>query len=111
MTHTHSLMVYHGRAGVWHGRRAAILRDIEDNGPATPRQIRDRLGFQDMNAVQPRITELIAAGEIVEMDGAVSPETGARMRVVGFPRTRFNYGPRSMCPEPEPADGQLVLPL
>ncbi len=64
------------------GRRAeAVLLTLRSfNSPPTDREIAAKLGFSDLNAVRPRITELIALGLVVEM-GSVSCEvTGKTVR-------------------------------
>ena len=68
------------------GRALAILAAVRRRGPMTDREIRDEVmgaGF-DMNTVRPRITELIRAGELVEVDHRRDPQTGAKVRVVAY---------------------------
>ena len=56
-------------------RQAKIL-EVLGNKEMTSREIATLLGYTDMNAVRPRITELVAMGKI-EVCGAVNdPVTG-----------------------------------
>lgn len=56
-------------------RQAKIL-EVLGNKEMTSREIATVLGYTDMNAVRPRITELVAMGKI-EVCGAVNdPVTG-----------------------------------
>jgi len=47
----------------------------------TDRMVKDMLGFEDMNSVRPRITELIKNGYLLESDRAKCPVTGKKVRV------------------------------
>lgn len=82
--HQNSLAAYYAErdAGRLSRRARAVLADVQRNGPGTDRQIRDRMGFDDMNHVRPRITELVQAGELRETGRVVDPVTGKRVRVV-----------------------------
>ena len=46
-------------------RQRQIL-DAWPDGPATAREIGKKLGYADLNAVKPRITELVRKGRLVE---------------------------------------------
>lgn len=46
-------------------RQQQIL-DAWPDGPATAREIGRKLGYFDLNAVKPRITELVQKGKLVE---------------------------------------------
>lgn len=70
-------------------RAALILAWIKQHGPATDRQVMRGLGFADMNAVRPRISELIDARLVVECGDTRCSETGQRVR-----RVMFNGGQR-----------------
>ncbi len=48
------------------GRQAEVYEYIEKHGKCTERQIKDGLGYNDMNAVRPRVTELIESGLLIE---------------------------------------------
>ena len=61
-------------------RQAKIL-EVLGNKEMTSREIATLLGYTDMNAVRPRITELVAMGKI-EVCGAVNdPVTGRTVAV------------------------------
>lgn len=47
----------------------------------TDRMVKDMLGFEDMNSVRPRITELVKNGYLEESDRAKCPVTGKQVRV------------------------------
>ena len=53
---------------------------------ATDRVIMQRLGFRDMNAVRPRITELVQDPDvpIAEVGVTRDPQTGRTVRLVGY---------------------------
>lgn len=67
------------------GRAAAVLAWFKVHGPATDRECMRGLGFTDMNAVRPRISELIDARLVVECGETRCAVTGQRVR-----RVRFN---------------------
>ena len=55
-------------------RRAVILRTL-GNGEMTSREIATVLGYTDMNAVRPRITELMDMGKITACGAVTDPVT------------------------------------
>ena len=65
-------------------RELVILAAFENwgGGTYTDREIMNRCGFSDMNAVRPRITELIKAGKLLECGHIRCPVTGKRVRLV-----------------------------
>jgi hypothetical protein len=64
------------------GRRQAIVRGAyAGHGAMTDRQLCAVLGFSDMNAVRPRITELVIAGQLIECGKVRDTETGRKVRV------------------------------
>ena len=63
-------------------RKHIILRLYELHGPQTDRQILQKLDFYDMNAVRPRISELIDEGILKECGDTLDEETGRTVRVV-----------------------------
>lgn len=63
-------------------RSLAILTWLKKNGPATARQIAEGLGFREMNAVRPRLTELCDA-ELVVVQGK-RPDHITRINVYVF---------------------------
>jgi hypothetical protein len=70
-------------------RTAAILGWLAMHGPATDRDIAAGLGFADLNAVRPRITEGIQSGLFVELLlHARCPVTGKLVRRVAAAITK-----------------------
>ena len=49
--------------------------------PMTARQIAYKLGFSDLNAVKPRLTELVKAGKVEVIDKAYDNATKRRVAV------------------------------
>lgn len=82
--HENSLAAYEAEAAKLGARARMIYLDIVARGAATDRQIRDRLGFKDMNAVRPRITELVGEGKLVETGNRI--EDGRTVRIVDVVR-------------------------
>jgi hypothetical protein len=65
------------------GRRALEVHAwLEKHGPATDRQVKNGMGFDDMNCVRPRITALIDAGWAVEICKVTDQETKKKVRLV-----------------------------
>lgn len=66
------------------GRRAQlVLQAVREAGvPLTDRQVAGLLGFSDMNAVRPRITELIQRGYLAEVGRTLDAVTGKPVRLV-----------------------------
>lgn len=65
-------------------RASEILDDIKDRGPGTDRQIKERMGFADMNNVRPRINDLIKLGLVQKYGNQIDKTTNKRVRVVGI---------------------------
>ena len=61
-------------------RQEAILLALGDK-ELTARQIADALGFTDLNAVKPRLTELRDAEKIEAVAKTVDPVTGRKVAV------------------------------
>lgn len=62
-------------------RSEAILTVYRDSmRPLTDRQVMEALGFHDANAVRPRITELLDAGKLCEVESAKDHVTGKTVR-------------------------------
>lgn len=59
--HRHSLQAYADNEPAFHGRKLQVYKHLLSRRPggATDRQVMQSLGYTDMNAVRPRITELI----------------------------------------------------
>tara|TARA_R110000868_G_scaffold93805_2_gene259379 strand:+ start:3124 stop:3426 length:303 start_codon:yes stop_codon:yes gene_type:complete len=81
--HSNSLASYYeGNTSAFTRRETEILGALQRLGSATDRAIRDALGFPDMNAVRPRITELIVSGVLTERGSTLDPITNRTVRVV-----------------------------
>ncbi|WP_270739797.1 hypothetical protein [Massilioclostridium coli] len=61
-------------------RQAKIL-EVLGNKEMTSREIATLLGYTDMNAVRPRITELVAMGKIATCGAVTDPVTGRTVAV------------------------------
>lgn len=81
--HPNSLEAYHdGRRDLFPRRSTEILAVLATLGEASDRDVCQHLGFTDMNAVRPRVTELIDAGVLEEVACRIDPVTERRVRVV-----------------------------
>ena len=49
--------------------------------PLTDREVKDLLEFTDMNAVRPRITELLIEGKLKETGSTICNTTGRNVRL------------------------------
>lgn len=63
-------------------RAEEIYRHIAEFGPKTDRQIKEALGYPDMNMVRPRVTELIRTGRLIEIDYVIDRITKKTVRRV-----------------------------
>jgi hypothetical protein len=61
---------------------AAVIHLNRRFGAVTDRQVKDYMEAGDMNAVRPRITELIDAGKIVDVGNCHCGFTGRSVRMV-----------------------------
>ena len=86
--HQNSLAAYRVEEPRLSKRATAILAWITEAGPRTDRQVMQGMGFTDMNAVRPRITELIDAHLLMEVGDITCPVTGKRVRRVDIRRPR-----------------------
>lgn len=75
---------YEGNTEAFNRRQTEILRVLGKLHRATDRAIRDALGFPDMNAVRPRITEMIDSGVLYSPADTVDPVTGRTVRLVSI---------------------------
>jgi predicted transcriptional regulator len=84
MIHPNSIESYRAgnKSGELNERAALVLGVIRQLGECTDREIKDKLGFKEMNAVRPRITELKKAGYIEECDKKKDELTGKTVRVL-----------------------------
>ena len=65
------------------GRRKAIYLVMLKHGTRlTDREIKDKMGLSDMNAVRPRITEMIKSGHVEEVESVKCPVTNKTVRKV-----------------------------
>lgn len=83
--HTHSLEAYRELRLSLPARKSEILGAVRRLGTATDRGIAAWLDYADLNQVRPRVTELIAAGLLVELKATRCPVTGKTVRVVALP--------------------------
>lgn len=71
-------------------RRQVVVRVYEAFGPQTDREVGHRLGFSDLNAVKPRISEMVAREQsdsitqypLIECGRRRDPLTNKTVRVV-----------------------------
>lgn len=81
--HVNSAQAYHEQRKELSERAAAVLAVYRRAvGPLTDRAVKDAMGFSDMNAVRPRITELIDAGLLQECGRVKDAVTGKVVRAV-----------------------------
>lgn len=85
-----SLAAYRAEEPKLSTRAAAIVAWLERHGPATDRQIMEGMGFRDMNAVRPRVTELLEppTAKLMEVGDVRCPTTGKTVRRVDIRRAR-----------------------
>jgi hypothetical protein len=84
--HSNSLATFRAEEHRFSRRAVAVREWIREHGPHTDRQVMQGMGFREPNAVRPRITELVDAGELIEVRNTRCPETGKTVRVVDVPR-------------------------
>ena len=78
--HRNSLSAYASLKRV--DRYEAILKAYESiKSPLTDRDVKEILGFPDMNNVRPRISELIDKGKIIEVGSELDLVTNTRVRL------------------------------
>jgi hypothetical protein len=82
--HENSLVAHDAMSVELRGRRAEVMGWLRDHGPATDRQVRDGLygPTADMNMVRPRISELLDARLLWELDRVEDASTGMQVRRV-----------------------------
>lgn len=86
--HDNSLSAYRAEESRLSARAMAVLAWISEHGPHTDRQVAAGMGFDHRSAVQPRISELIDAGKLMEVGDVKCPVTGKRVRRVDIRRPR-----------------------
>ena len=95
--HPNSIGAYHEEEPALGKRSAMIVEHFAQvRHPMTDRQVMEGLQMPDMNAVRPRITELIRRGVLREVGTTIDYVTGRRVRIVGrstkFVRITNNTG-------------------
>ena len=83
--HENSRKAYHEELPKLDRRCTAIMELFARHPePKTARQVKEMMGFKDMNGVAPRITKLVDAHKaLVEVGKVKCPVTGKTVRVVG----------------------------
>lgn len=83
--HEHSRDAYREEYPKLAGRKAQVYEWIAQHGPSTDREVMEGLGYSDMNSVRPRISELVAAGILIECTEHYCDLTGRLVRVLDLP--------------------------
>jgi len=85
--HGNSLQAYAESRPALSARCQAIVDWLRlRQSPASDRQIMEGLGFSDMNAVRPRISELLERGVLREWGACTDARTGKTVRLVELPQ-------------------------
>jgi len=83
MIHSNSIESYHDIKPELSGRRRDVYITLYKNSSKlTDREVKDLMGFPDMNSVRPRITELVNSGYVKEVGATKCPVTGKTVRQV-----------------------------
>lgn len=80
-THPNSIEALKASAETLSLRERLIYDCLMNYGQMTDREVKEKLGYADMNNVRPRITQLIKAGLAHEIDSAVCPVTHRTVRI------------------------------
>ena len=81
--HQNSLEAYDTEKPKLGERANRILRWMESKpAPMTDREVKDQMGFHDMNEVRPRITELVKYNLLHEVGKKKCPATNKSVRIV-----------------------------
>lgn len=80
--HQHSRKAYTDMRNTLTKREIMIYNILAHRGAMTDRQIKDVLGFDDMNAVRPRVTDLKTKKLVVECGSTIDPVSRKSVRVV-----------------------------
>lgn len=86
--HEHSLKAYTTSQTMLAGRQAEVYEWLISNGPATDREVMQGLGYRDMNAVRPRLSELIEKGMIGEVGERACEVTGKTVRILDVRKSK-----------------------
>lgn len=86
--HISSLEAHDASGAAIGERRRMVLEWVRGHGPCTDREIRNGLFGEraDMNAVRPRVSELLNAGELIERGRVPDAATGRLVRRVDVRR-------------------------
>lgn len=81
--HSNSLAAYRDTAEMRPrlARSFAIVEVLRQRGPMTDRQVASALNYPHKSAVQPRISELVEIGQLVERGSVKDEITGKPVRV------------------------------
>jgi len=90
--HENSLDAYRSSELELSERAQAVFDWIKSNGKATDRQVARGMGFDHKSAVQPRISEMVDDGVLVEVGKAQDPISGKSVRVVDVRREQTQMG-------------------
>jgi hypothetical protein len=81
--HDNSIAAYHSQEAKLSARATAVLAWITKHGPRTDREVAYGMGYgENLNAVRPRITELIELGKLMEVCNVTCPVTRKTVRKV-----------------------------
>jgi hypothetical protein len=81
--HDNSISAFRAEEPKLSARAAAVLAWITQHGPHTDREIAYGMGFgENLNAVRPRITELIELAKLMEVCDVTCPITRKTVRKV-----------------------------
>lgn len=81
--HENSTQAYHEEKPKLSAREQEILDWMERwKNPASDRTLKSRMGYDDMNMVRPRVTELVDKGLLKEVDKIKCSTTGKTVRLV-----------------------------
>lgn len=87
--HDNSIAAYRAQERKLSARAVAVLAWVTEQGPRTDREVAYGMGFgENLNAVRPRITELIERGSLLEVCNVKCPVTGKTVRKVDIRRPR-----------------------
>lgn len=81
--HQNSIDAFHAQEAKLSARAQAVLAWITQHGPHTDREVAYGMGYgENLNAVRPRITELIDASKLMEVCNVTCPVTKRAVRKV-----------------------------
>lgn len=90
--HDNSIAAYRAEESKLSKRAQAVLDWIAKHGPHTDREVAAGMGFEHRSAVQPRISELVDAGKLMEVCNCRCPITGKTVRKVDIATPREPQG-------------------